>query len=137
MDEASRNREIRGSEPSTMANPQEGKIRPAGLLTDRALLVVLSENLFGRSFVLSGARTLIGRSSGCDIVLEDPLVSREHCAIEPDGEGGFRLEDLGSKNATVLNHKVVTRRAPLYYGDRIVIGGTVLRFFLAERVERK
>ena len=120
---------------STIINPNDGKIRPAGLLTSRALLVVLSEKLFGKTFVLSQARSLIGRGNNCDIVVKDPLISREHCLIEYDG--GYSLRDLGSKNGTVLNRKVLSRRASLYYGDRIVIGSTVLRFLLEERVERK
>ncbi|MBN1834927.1 MAG: FHA domain-containing protein [Spirochaetales bacterium] len=122
---------------STIINPEDGKIRPGGVLANRGLLVVLSESQFGSSFVLTKGRSVIGRSGSCDIVLEDPLISREHCVIESDGDGGYWLEDLGSKNATVLNRKAVSRRAALCYGDRIVVGDTVLRFFLEERVERK
>ena len=129
--------EDRDPQASTIFNPEEGRIRPGGLLAERGLLVVLSENLFGQSFVLSEGRNVIGRSSGCDIVVQDPLVSREHCVIDSDGEGGYYLEDLGSKNATVLNRKALSRRAVLSYGDRIVVGATVLRFFLEERIERK
>jgi pSer/pThr/pTyr-binding forkhead associated (FHA) protein len=127
----------RESRHSTIINPEDGRIRPAGVLTKRALLLVLSENLFGTTFVLDKSRVVVGRSSGCDIVLNDPLVSREHCAIESVGDGDYFLEDLGSKNATVLNRKNLTRRSQLFYGDRIVLGGTVLRFLLEERIERK
>ena len=137
MDNPERNQDVRSPQPSTISGPEEGRIRPGGVLTNRGILVVLSENLFGESFVLSKERSMLGRSTGCDIRIEDPLVSREHCVIESDGEGGYFLEDLGSKNATVLNRKTLTRRAALSYGDRIVVGGTVLRFFLEERVERK
>lgn len=131
-DSAPTSREL---EDSTIINPNDGKIRPAGMLTSRALLVVLSENLFGKTFVLSKARSLIGRGNNCDIVVKDPLISREHCLIEYDGS--YFLRDLGSKNGTVLNRKALSRRASLYYGDRIVIGSTILRFLLEERVERK
>ena len=134
---ADRDAAARNRQESTIVDPEEGRIRSGGQLTERGLLLVVSENLFGTSFVLSKPRSVIGRSSGCDIVVEDPLVSREHCAVESDGQGGYSLEDLGSKNATILNRKALSRRAPLSYGDRIVIGATVLRFFLAERVERK
>lgn len=136
-EKAGENDEGRDPENSTLADPQEGRIRPGGVLTQRALLIALSENLFGRSFVLDKNRSTIGRSADCDIVLEDPLVSREHCMIDSDGEGGYFLEDLGSKNATILNRKTLSRRGQLFYGDRIVVGSTVLRFFLEERVERR
>ena len=134
--DAERSEEARDPRSSTIINPEEGRIRPAGLLTGRGLLVVLSENLFGQSFVLSETRNVIGRSGGCDIVIDDPLVSREHCVVEAEGEA-YYLEDLGSKNTTVLNRKAISRRAALSYGDRIVVGATVLRFLLEERVERR
>jgi pSer/pThr/pTyr-binding forkhead associated (FHA) protein len=134
MDKSSPKR--RDPQDSTIINPNDGKIRPAGVLTNRALLIVLSENLFGKTFVLSRARSLIGRGNSCDIVIEDPLISREHCVIEYD-DGGYYLRDLGSKNGTVLNRKPLSRRAALYYGDRILLGDTILRFLLEERVERK
>lgn len=129
--------ETREPQDSTIANPEEGRIRPGGVLGRRALLLALSEPLFGTTFLLDGPRTVIGRSSACTVVLDDPLVSREHCAVELDEEGLYWLEDLGSKNATVLNRKHLARRSQLFYGDRIVLGDTVLRFFLEERVDRK
>jgi pSer/pThr/pTyr-binding forkhead associated (FHA) protein len=131
------NGETWGPQDSTIINPEEGKVRSSGALGRRALLLTLSESQFGTTFVLDGARVRVGRSSGCDVVLDDPLVSREHCVIERDEEGLYWLEDLGSKNATVLNRKSLTRRAQLFYGDRLVLGNTVLRFFLEERVDRR
>ncbi|MBN2551312.1 MAG: FHA domain-containing protein [Spirochaetales bacterium] len=127
----------RDSKASTIINPDYRKVRPAGLLGQRALLVVLSENLFGQAFVLSEARSLLGRGSGCQIMIEDPLISREHCVIGYDDRGCYFLEDLGSKNGTVLNRKTLSRKAALHYGDRIVVGDTILRFLLEERIDRK
>jgi pSer/pThr/pTyr-binding forkhead associated (FHA) protein len=125
------------AEDSTLLGPGEGKISASGLLSKRALLVVLSENLFGAAFVLDKSRNKIGRDDSCDIVLKDPLVSREHCLIEADEEGSYFVTDLGSKNSTFLNRKAVSRRLQLFYGDRLLLGDTILRFFLEERVTRK
>ena len=136
MENKDGNSEARDPQASTIFNPEEGRIRPGGLLTERGLLVVLSENLFGETFVLSRSRSLLGRGSGCEIVIEDPLISREHCVIGYD-DGGYFLEDLGSKNGTILNRKALSRKAALHYGDRIVVGGTILRFLLEERIDRK
>jgi hypothetical protein len=127
----------RDPQESTIINPEEGRIRAGGVLTRRALLIALSENLFGQTFVLDKRRSVLGRGSGCDVILDDPMVSREHCLIEADGAGEYFLEDLESKNATILNRKNVSRRSHLFYGDRIVLGNTVLRFFFEERIERK
>ena len=69
----------------------------------------------------------IGRHHNNDVQIEDPRVSRHHAAIFRDDEGGYVLRDLGSKNHTKLNDRVV-HRAPLSEGDRIRIGDAVLQY---------
>ena len=47
------------------------------------------------------ARVLFGRDATCDIVLEhDTKASRRHALIKADGEGGWLLADLDSRNGT-------------------------------------
>ena len=46
----------------------------------------------------AGAPLTAGRDPGCDLVLDDPLVSREHCRIEPR-DGGWLVTDT-SRNGT-------------------------------------
>lgn len=67
---------------------------------------------------------LIGRGSGCDIVVEDALVSRKHCEILAEGER-LLLRDLDSSNATLLNGKPV-KRSSLHVGDELGIGSDIL-----------
>ncbi|MFW6137742.1 MAG: FHA domain-containing protein [Spirochaetota bacterium] len=113
------------------------KPRRAGLLSTRGVLVVLSSNLLGRCFVLDRDETLIGRKESCDIQLNDPLVSKTHCAVTVDDRGKYFIEDLGSTNATFVNKNKVKKKTPLLYGDRIVVGNTILRFFLEESCSKK
>jgi pSer/pThr/pTyr-binding forkhead associated (FHA) protein len=72
--------------------------------------------------------TLIGRSAGCQVTLDDPLVSREHARIRIAG-GVATVEDLGSRNGVQLGGQLITRSAPLSNGDRIRIGTQELVFF--------
>jgi len=44
---------------------------------------------------------VIGSSPDCDLVIEDPSISRRHCQLSLD-ERGIRLRDLGSKNGTFI-----------------------------------
>jgi hypothetical protein len=67
----------------------------------------------------------IGRSSQCDVVLEDDSVSRRHAEIAVRG-GVCVVRDLGSCNGTWLNGRAVTR-ARLRRGDELVLGETVVR----------
>jgi pSer/pThr/pTyr-binding forkhead associated (FHA) protein len=47
------------------------------------------------------------------------------------------VQDLNSTNSTYLNAAVVKSRTQLHYGDRILLGSTILRFFLEEDIGKK
>jgi cell division protein FtsW len=128
MDEESR-------EDGTTIFLEKRRLKGAGLLKNRGLLVVVSENLFGKSYMIKESMTIIGRRTKCDVQLPDPLVSKVHCVITADEDGHFFLEDLDSKNSTFLNKKAVKKKTQVLYGDRIVVGNTIIRFFLEEKVE--
>ncbi|MFT4704812.1 MAG: DNA-binding NtrC family response regulator [Bradymonadia bacterium] len=76
--------------------------------------------------VLAQRRVMIGTGPDCDIVLEDPAVSREHAAIEVDATG-YRILDLGSKNGIRVGD-VVVRDATLAPKTRLTLGETVVTF---------
>jgi ABC-type multidrug transport system ATPase subunit/pSer/pThr/pTyr-binding forkhead associated (FHA) protein len=77
------------------------------------------------SFEAAGTIT-IGRSAGCDIVLDDLLVSRRHAEVRQRGST-YQLVDLGSTNGTYHNGRRVDR-AVLQPGDLISVGHFELRF---------
>ncbi len=91
-------------------------------------LTVMAGPEQGQVFKVSRPTTILGRSTTCEIVVTDPLVSRQHCQIML-GMGGISLKDLGSTNGTFLNGARVTEN-PLRSQDVISIGGTRLRFAL-------
>jgi hypothetical protein len=80
----------------------------------------------GRDVSLDKGVTVIGRSSGCDIVVDDPNVSRRHAEIRRLGEG-YSLVDLGSTNGTEVNGQRVGETS-LMNGDVIGVGTTRLTF---------
>jgi predicted component of type VI protein secretion system len=51
----------------------------------------------------------VGRSPECDIALDNPSVSREHCKLEMTSRGYYAVEDLGSANGVFLNDQPVKR----------------------------
>jgi hypothetical protein len=80
----------------------------------------------GRRYALSGPVTVIGRSSACDVPLDDVSASRRHAELRRRG-GKAVLVDLDSTNGTLVNGRRV-REAPLRPGDRITIGTTSIVF---------
>ncbi len=89
-------------------------------------ITVLAGPEQGQVFKISRPTTTIGRSNTCEIVVTDPLVSRQHCQILL-GMGGINLRDLGSTNGTFLNGSRLTEN-PIRNQDVISIGSTRLRF---------
>jgi len=68
---------------------------------------------------------LVGRHSGCDVVLSDQTVSRHHaCLIYRDGV--WVLHDLQSTNGTTVNGAAVDH-CVLHPGDELVLGAERLR----------
>lgn len=67
----------------------------------------------------------VGRGTECGIVLHDRQSSRQHCRFEVKGET-LVVKDLGSRNGILVNG-VKALEAELKPGDRITIGGTVIR----------
>ncbi|RYZ07411.1 MAG: FHA domain-containing protein [Myxococcales bacterium] len=70
---------------------------------------------------------LIGRGTECDLVLEDPLVSRLHARIQVEAEG-VKVEDLYSTNGVYLNGERVMQARLLHQGDHLFIGNHDVTF---------
>ena len=71
--------------------------------------------------------TIIGRTSGCDIVLNHVTVSRRHFAIRKSGDV-CTIEDLGGANGTQLNGHDLAEETVLQNGDRIKAGRCTFLF---------
>ena len=89
--------------------------------TSRALLVGEDKRT-----VVSGDPFVIGRSRECDLVLDDPNVSRRHAELRRE-DGGWAVRDLGSTNGIKLNGQR-SRGGRLNPGDEITLGLSRLTF---------
>ena len=79
----------------------------------------------GQSLPLHG-ETWLGRALDNTIVLNDDAASSRHARIRRE-HGVWWLEDLGSRNGTMLNDLPLSRPASLVDGDIIEIGSVRLR----------
>lgn len=95
-----------------------------------ALLVVERGPVPTTQIPLGDEQLTIGRSSGNDLVLADPEVSRRHVRIVRRADG-FAVEDTGSTNGTFVNGQRITHLTLLQDGDAIDLGDTVRLRFIA------
>jgi DNA-binding winged helix-turn-helix (wHTH) protein len=79
-----------------------------------------------RRIPLEAGETIIGRDPGAGVFLDDRSVSRRHARIVVSDEGAT-LEDLGSKNGTLLHSAKVESVVPLSDGDQLKVGDIVLK----------
>jgi len=91
--------------------------RPARAAGDR----LVSLNAGGRQFVLEDGVNQVGRDRDCDVHLSDVSVSRRHARIRV-ARSAVIVEDLDSKNGTLVNGKRISEPSPLANGDTITFG---------------
>lgn len=94
---------------------------PADEASPQYALQVTLEGAPQGTHSLPEGEVLIGRSSDCDIQIEDPGVSRRHARliVKP---GEVVVEDVGSKNFTFVNEARLTGPTPLSPGAEIQFG---------------
>lgn len=71
------------------------------------LVRVVREGVFAREQVFHSLPIRIGRSSGCDLILTDPSVSRDHARIERGPEGVLVIVDGAGTNGLYAGPKRV------------------------------
>jgi transcriptional regulator with GAF, ATPase, and Fis domain len=75
----------------------------------------------GASWTLDDDQINIGRGAGCELILKDPSVSREHCRIQRSGEV-LELVHLSRKSPTLLNGLPISDKVIIRPGDEITVG---------------
>jgi len=76
-----------------------------------------------RTVVVDSSEFLIGRADDCDLKLQNPLVSRHHCALTIQ-DGQIFVRDLHSVNGTGVNNQILVGERPLRDGDNLWIAAT-------------
>lgn len=90
-------------------------------------LEFLSDPRQGERFVLEPGRVHVGRHPDCELVLDLPSVSRQHAALSVSLDGVL-IEDLRSRNGTLVNGVPLSGVRRLLHGDEVLICGQRLVF---------
>lgn len=107
---------------------------PFNLLGEASLILkVISGPNAGAEIGIQKNRTyVIGKDPAtCDIVFQDLSVSRNHARLTIDAEGKAEIEDLGSKNGTLINGIPIQERKNITSQDLVALGTTT--FLIIDR----
>jgi len=104
--------------------------RPVG---KEACLVVIYGSELGKKYNLNASSLVVGRSSKCDIQIDQESISRNHSKIANTGKS-IIIRDLGSTNGTYVNDEPIDEYA-LRDGDLIKIGRTIFKFLTGGNIE--
>ena len=96
----------------------------------------LSGKRKGERWSLENDRLTFGRSRSNDVVIDDPLVSREHALLLVEN-GQPILKDLSSKFGTFLNDKKVKDSVALESGDVFRLGAHLLAWACHDQVKQE
>ncbi len=96
-------------------------------------LVIIYGDDLGRRVPLGPEPTIVGRSSKCDVQLDQESVSRNHARISRQ-RSNYVIHDLGSTNGTYVNDELVDE-VVLRDGDQIKIGRTIFKFIVSGNME--
>ena len=111
-----------------MAEPRQRSItQERSISGGPARLIVIEGPQVGQKFKIDGD-VVLGRAIDATIVLDDPEVSRSHVRITRNPVGAYVLEDLQSRNGTLINGIPVQQQF-LAFGDKIQVGPRVLILF--------
>jgi two-component system, cell cycle response regulator len=103
----------------------------------QATLKILTGLEAGRTYIVSGHQTVIGRSTQCDLSIDNEELSRRHCRVFRSGDT-FVVEDLGSRNGTLIDGAVISFAVPLREGTIIrLAAGVAIKFSTQDELEVK
>jgi len=85
------------------------------------VLKVLEGAKSGTQIAVKKENFLIGRSQECHLCAASSAISRRHCVIRRR-DASVTVEDLGSRNGTVVNGVKASGETPLRSGDELVVG---------------
>jgi two-component system, NtrC family, response regulator AtoC len=126
FDEAADDREPEPTVVSPDGRTTMDATPPTGEGSDRLSLLVISERVITTVPLPASGEVQIGRARGCQVVIDDPSISRAHAALTIGPP--LLLQDLGSANGTRAHERVVTpgEQVPIAPGDVIQLGNATL-----------
>lgn len=101
------------------------------------ILAVLEIEGSQRRLPVTHYETTIGRSKGCDVVINMRAVSPQHAVLTLNENGYWRVADTKSKGGTLINGEENTDNFDIRIGDVITLAGINITLMPADTVVKK
>ncbi|KAG8435501.1 hypothetical protein GDO86_013439 [Hymenochirus boettgeri] len=92
------------------------------------IVVIKRNGSDGTHFPLTASTCMFGRKTECDIRIQLPHVSKEHCKVEVRENKEVYVTNLSAVNPTQLNGKDINQPERLHHGDVLTIIDRSFRF---------
>lgn len=98
--------------------------------------VITGPNTGAEFYMHKGKTYVLGKDPElCDIIFQDLSVSRQHARLTIDENDTVFIEDLGSRNGTLVGGKIITDKQPLASQDQVTLGTT--SFLIIDREQTR
>ncbi len=89
------------------------------------ILLVTDKDGNTQELQVTGQPIILGRSSSCNLTLDDTMVSGKHCAFKLSQSGKVLLKDLGTTNGTLLNGSRI-QDTQIFCEDIVTLGNITI-----------
>jgi pSer/pThr/pTyr-binding forkhead associated (FHA) protein len=111
-------------------------VKPGQKLDRVELLLEFDELLVATlPFVEPGQALTVGRLPDCDLVIDDPSVSKHHATLTWDA--GAVIEDAGSSNGTTVNGQPITSSRAVHDTDELAFGDARFCYLLTRSLHER
>lgn len=90
-------------------------------------LFIQNGAMIGKIILLDRPILMLGRGFECDIVINDASISRHHAQFSRQANGDY-VQDLTSRNGTLVNNEPLPGPRLLHTGDTICLGSVILEY---------
>ncbi|MFO0881638.1 MAG: FHA domain-containing protein [Gemmataceae bacterium] len=94
-------------------------------------LTVVKGRPEGKTLVFGLGEYYFGRGEECQVRFNSEWVSRQHCVLRISSSS-VQIDDLASRNGTLVNGSLIGRDHPLVDGDELQLGPVLFQVSVAE-----
>jgi len=110
---------------------RQSELLAARRIPEIRLVYHIGDETISQKFVVP--EVVVGREKSCDLILDEKTVSAEHARLSYH-HGNWWVEDLHSRNGTLLNQELLAAQAVLTSGDELQVGQVKLQIEISGNI---